>query len=469
MSVDNLDIETHSDVVILVGSVGRVFFDLDDEDMLVRAYSPTERLKENLRTVRRNGGRLFVGVSKMDDVPYFLTKQDVDVFAYKSANEVEYWGSKTRMAANRENGLDPILTIRVDDEEEDERPTLTGGFSEVRERADEVVEDLEYRILAGEEDWREAFDSESAESREEADIDEMLESGPTDERLEELMEAVESEDGEVILVDSGRSGVSKTVEALRAIRAQSDDDEDDQQTEPKYSTGDLILTPSDHDEYDSDFLIEDGYKIVGWYWVEEDGDREYIYQSTWLGNEQVNIRESEIELRDDIEVVEDGGCLRSNYMKNREEDLTTVSGVGLVEEARLRREGYTTMEDLQAATQSDLASVDGIGNALAARVKTDVGDLEDNPGEVPEYIDEIDLTSELQDSIERAANGESASEEEVAEYFSDVYRIEAIDGFEELTPGLQDAVIDIVQKYDLDRDEAEIAVGIALWLMEPIL
>ena len=58
------------------------------------------------------------------------------------------------------------------------------------------------------------------------------------------------------------------------------------------------------------------------------------------------------------------------------QELTDISGVGNAKAAALEGAGYTTVEDVKAASQSDLAEVDGIGNALAARIKADVGGLE---------------------------------------------------------------------------------------------
>lgn len=59
---------------------------------------------------------------------------------------------------------------------------------------------------------------------------------------------------------------------------------------------------------------------------------------------------------------------------NREdEDLTKVSGVGHTKEAMLKNAGYHTIGDLADANQSDIASVVDIGNALAARIKADIG------------------------------------------------------------------------------------------------
>jgi large subunit ribosomal protein L32e len=58
------------------------------------------------------------------------------------------------------------------------------------------------------------------------------------------------------------------------------------------------------------------------------------------------------------------------------QELEDISGVGPSKAETLREAGYDSVEDLQAASQSELADVDGIGNALAARIKADVGGLE---------------------------------------------------------------------------------------------
>ncbi|AEN06118.1 50S ribosomal protein L32e [Halolamina sp.] len=58
------------------------------------------------------------------------------------------------------------------------------------------------------------------------------------------------------------------------------------------------------------------------------------------------------------------------------QELEDISGVGPSKAETLREAGYETVEDLKAASQSELAEVDGVGNALAARIKADVGGLE---------------------------------------------------------------------------------------------
>ena len=82
--------------------------------------------------------------------------------------------------------------------------------------------------------------------------------------------------------------------------------------------------------------------------------------------------------------------------------LTDISGVGGSKADALREAGYETVPDVVAASQSDLAAIEGIGNALAARIKADVGGLEvreetetavEEEGVPPE--EEVDVETEL--------------------------------------------------------------------------
>ncbi|GGL50743.1 50S ribosomal protein L32e [Halocalculus aciditolerans] len=63
-------------------------------------------------------------------------------------------------------------------------------------------------------------------------------------------------------------------------------------------------------------------------------------------------------------------------MADEIESIEDISGVGPSKAEALRDAGYESVEDVKAASQDDLADVDGIGNALAARIKADVGGLE---------------------------------------------------------------------------------------------
>ena len=77
----------------------------------------------------------------------------------------------------------------------------------------------------------------------------------------------------------------------------------------------------------------------------------------------------------------------------QDEDLTQISGIGDKKAESLRAAGYETIGDLTGASQDDLAAVDGVGTALAARIKADIGDIEVDEEAVepePEDVDEED-------------------------------------------------------------------------------
>ncbi|WP_132059694.1 50S ribosomal protein L32e [Halorussus amylolyticus] len=63
-------------------------------------------------------------------------------------------------------------------------------------------------------------------------------------------------------------------------------------------------------------------------------------------------------------------------MADESQELEDISGVGPSKADSLRDAGFDSVEDVKAASQDELADVEGIGNALAARIKADVGGLE---------------------------------------------------------------------------------------------
>jgi large subunit ribosomal protein L32e len=103
-----------------------------------------------------------------------------------------------------------------------------------------------------------------------------------------------------------------------------------------------------------------------------------------------------------------------------ERTLEDISGVGPSKAQALRDAGYETIADVREATQEDLDDVDGIGTALAARIKADVGDLdvEEGAGTVEETEPAEDET-ETDDADDEADAGGAGEETE--------------DGFEGLT------------------------------------
>jgi large subunit ribosomal protein L32e len=77
-------------------------------------------------------------------------------------------------------------------------------------------------------------------------------------------------------------------------------------------------------------------------------------------------------------------------------DLTDIAGVGEETAEALREAGYGTVADLRGADQDDLSEIEGIGMALAARIKADVGDLEvsEDAEADPEDAEESDGSDE---------------------------------------------------------------------------
>ena len=85
------------------------------------------------------------------------------------------------------------------------------------------------------------------------------------------------------------------------------------------------------------------------------------------------------------------------------EELEDISGVGPSKADALREAGYETVEDVKAASQSELSEVDGVGNALAARIKADVGGLE---------VDE-EADAEIEDETDEEEADEADADEDV--------------------------------------------------------
>lgn len=72
------------------------------------------------------------------------------------------------------------------------------------------------------------------------------------------------------------------------------------------------------------------------------------------------------------------------------EELTDISGVGDSKADALQDAGIDTIDKVRGADQDELADVDGIGMALAARIKADVGDL-DVSEEVEAEVEDEDV------------------------------------------------------------------------------
>jgi large subunit ribosomal protein L32e len=96
-------------------------------------------------------------------------------------------------------------------------------------------------------------------------------------------------------------------------------------------------------------------------------------------------------------------------------ELEDISGVGEAKADALREAGYDSIDYIQGASQDELANVEGVGMALAARIKADVGDIDIDESVEPEIEEEeteevetelvarglVEKTPELTESEER--------------------------------------------------------------------
>jgi large subunit ribosomal protein L32e len=79
-----------------------------------------------------------------------------------------------------------------------------------------------------------------------------------------------------------------------------------------------------------------------------------------------------------------------------ERSIEDISGVGETKAEALYEAGFESIDDVKAASQSELAEVEGVGNALAARIKADVGELEIEE-ETEAEIEDEDVEAEDED------------------------------------------------------------------------
>ncbi|MXV62189.1 50S ribosomal protein L32e [Natronorubrum sp. JWXQ-INN-674] len=82
------------------------------------------------------------------------------------------------------------------------------------------------------------------------------------------------------------------------------------------------------------------------------------------------------------------------------QELEDISGVGASKADALREAGFESIEDVKEADQDALAEAEGVGNALAARIKADVGDLEVTEETDAEIEDESAEEEEPEEDVE---------------------------------------------------------------------
>jgi large subunit ribosomal protein L32e len=108
--------------------------------------------------------------------------------------------------------------------------------------------------------------------------------------------------------------------------------------------------------------------------AEEDADPEPVDEGGESDDDEADEAEVEAD-EEEVEADTDDAADDENEQEEIEE-LTDISGVGDAKAETLREAGFETVGDIRRASQDDLSAVDGVGMALAARIKADVGDLE---------------------------------------------------------------------------------------------
>ncbi len=115
----------------------------------------------------------------------------------------------------------------------------------------------------------------------------------------------------------------------------------------------------------------------------------------------------EVEISDDVEAdVEDLGEDEDEAEDEADADdepelqeLTDISGVGESKAESLREAGFDTVDKVAGADQDELANADGIGMALAARIKADVGDLDVSDDVEAEVEDEDEPAEDVETEL----------------------------------------------------------------------
>ncbi|MFB6311348.1 MAG: 50S ribosomal protein L32e [Salinirussus sp.] len=125
----------------------------------------------------------------------------------------------------------------------------------------------------------------------------------------------------------------------------------------------------------------------------------------------------------DVETVE------ADASEEEKRELTDIAGIGEATAQNLREAGFETVEHLRVATEEQLADVDGIGAALAARIKADVGDvaLDEEESSESESADETgEETAEATSEAESTPADEEEPEPAPVEEYDDLTDISGV-------------------------------------------
>ncbi len=107
------------------------------------------------------------------------------------------------------------------------------------------------------------------------------------------------------------------------------------------------------------------------------------------------------------------------------EDLEDIQGVGASTADALRAAGFEDVEDVRAADEDELSEADGVGAALAARIKADVGEVEVEASDADEATEAADEADEAEAADD---GGEAEADDESVEDYDDLTDISGVGG-----------------------------------------
>ena len=136
-------------------------------------------------------------------------------------------------------------------------------------------------------------------------------------------------------------------------------------------------------------------------------------------------------------------------MADDERALTDIAGIGDSTAENLREAGFETVEHLRVATEEQLTEVDGVGAALAARIKADVGDVAGDEA----HVEESATDEESDDEVASAEADAAESDDETAEPEPET---DPLADYEDLTDisGVGDSKADALREAGYDTVEA---------------
>ena len=178
--------------------------------------------------------------------------------------------------------------------------------------------------------------------------------------VEDVADASEAELAEVEGIGMALAArIKDNVGDLEVEEADADDEVDDE--------ADAIVDDEDEDADDDEVGSEE---------IDDDADEAAVDEEADEAEIDDDADEAEIDDDADEAAIDEEADEAEVDDEDGPTSLEDISGVGEGKAEALREAGFASVEDVKLASQNELAEVEGIGMALAARIKADVGDLE---------------------------------------------------------------------------------------------